>query len=167
MVSALALVGTAAQVAAGTAVRTAAGSSINAGIWTLVGVFVSTVGVVLVAYIGKRGPWKNSDTAAREADFARLREEIREQSNKIDLLDARVQRADAAANVAKDAATVVRMQMVSLQAAFELVAGELERADPSNTVLQHARKLIEQAVTSDMGITSAMRKIATIRGTGE
>lgn len=130
--------------------------------WTaaLVGLLNLLIGGALVAVIKSWPRLKELAIRQRRGDMEDFRTRISD-------LERRVDQANEAAGIAKDSATIVRMQMVSMQAAFELVAGELERADPDNPVLKQARRLIAQAATSDMGIGTAMRQIAQLKGTRE
>ncbi len=125
------------------------------------------IGGVLAAIIKSR-PQLKKIANDREANLLTERAgDLKDMNKRILDLEAKVDRANEAASIAKDATAVVQMQMVSMQAAFELVAGELARADPNNPTLKQARQLIAQAATRDMGVGVAMQKLAAIRGTGE
>lgn len=127
------------------------------GIWVLVfGLFGAMV-KVWPAVRKLANERESGALAARAEDMDDMRKRIGD-------LETKVEKANDDAAIARDSANIVRMQMVSMQAAFELVASELERADPSNVVLQQARKLIAQAATDDLGIGSGLRKIAASKG---
>jgi hypothetical protein len=130
------------------------------GIWVLVfGLF----GAMVRAWPALKKLANERETGA----LASRAEDMDDMRKRIGELETKVERANDDATIAKDSANIVRMQMVSMQAAFELVAGELERADPENMVLQHARRLLAQAATSDMGVGVGLRKLAVIKGVGE
>ena len=130
------------------------------GIWVLVFGLFGTMVKVWPALKKLANERETGALASRAEDMDDMRKRIGE-------LETKVERANDDATIAKDSANIVRMQMVSMQAAFELVAGELERADPDNMVLQHARRLLAQAATSDMGVGVGLRKLAVIKGVGE
>lgn len=98
-----------------------------------------------------------------ELKMGERRGDIDGMSKRIAALEASVEKANEAAGIAKEAAHILQMQMISLQNGFALVAGELERRDPTNPILQHARELIAQAATSDMGVGLGFKKVATLR----
>lgn len=156
-----------AALATHAAVKTAAGGSINAGVWTLVGVVVTACSVVVVAFIKQWGPWKNSDSAAREADFARLRSEIAEQKARTDKLEARVERADAAAAAAEQHAMRSDAKLHAALTACEVLLGLVEREMPEAKEIALVKRLLAQAASDDMGIGAGMRKLAMIKGITE
>lgn len=166
---------TLAGAAAQTAIKTAAGGSINTGIWTLVGLVVTTIGVVWVAYIKQWGPWKQSDTDARAADFARLRDEIeglkkdhREalelQNKRIEKLETDVERAREDAREASNHAMRSDAKLHTALTACEVLLGLVEREMPEAKEIALVKRLLAQAASDDMGIGDGMRKLATIRG---
>ena len=158
--------------------RTADGGSINTGIWTLVGVIVSTIGLVWLAYIKQWGPWKQADTEARAADFARLRDEIAvlkadhkaasdAQNSRIEKLESLVDTARETAIAAGEHATRSDAKLQTALTACEVLLGLVEREMPEAKEIGMVKRLLAQAASDDLGIGSGMRKIATMRGTGE
>lgn len=148
-------------------VRTAAGHSIEAGIWTLVGVVVTTVGVVLVAYIKQWGPWKKQESDERAADFTRLREEIVSLNDRIEKLEGLVQKASDAAAIANAHAMRSDAKLQTALTACEVLSSLVEREMPDAPELKLVKRLLAQAAASDLGIGEGMRKIATMQGVGE
>lgn len=73
-------------------------------------------------------------------------------SQRVADLEARVDRAVNDAHVAQ-------MQVTTLNAAFQLVAGELSRNDPNNSVLKMAREMIATAATTDNGFRRGMSQM--------
>lgn len=148
------------QAAVEGAIRTTAGASINTGIWTLVTVVITTIGLVAVAIVKQWGPWKQSDTEARNADFARLRQEIKEQNERIDKLEARVVASDAIAFEARQHVTQSDAKLETAITACELMLALVERELPQATEIELVKRLLANAATNDMGIGKAMRQIA-------
>lgn len=130
--------------------------SVHGFTWTaaLVGLLNAVVVGALVALIKVWPRIKELGINQRKDDLDDMRARISELEKKVD-------KANEEAGLAKDAANIIQMQMVSMQAAFELVAGELEKADPENKVLKQARRLLAQAATADLGVTAGFRKIAS------
>jgi uncharacterized protein YlxW (UPF0749 family) len=155
------------QAVADEAVRTAAGGSINAGIWTLVGVVVTTVGVVAVAYIKQWGPWKRIASEERADDFGRLRNDIDKQSARIEKLEQQVEAANNATRLATEAATKSDAKLQTVLTACELLLGLVEREMPDASEIKIVKRLLAQAATNDLGVGEGMRKIAMMRGVGE
>jgi hypothetical protein len=67
-------------------------------------------------------------------------------------LEARVDKAVTDAHVAQ-------MQVTTLNAAFQLVAGELHRQDPNNPTLKLAREMIASAATTDRGYDRGIGRV--------
>lgn len=151
------------QAASGAAIHTASGASINTGIWSLFGVVVVAISTVTVAYIKQWGPWKNSDSAAREKDFARLREEIAEQKSRTDTLEKRVDAANAAATAAEQHAMRSDAKLQTALTACEVLLGLVEREMPEAKEIALVKRLLAQAASDDLGIGAGMRKIAAMR----
>lgn len=159
----IALAPAALQAAVEPAVRTASGASINTGIWSLFGVVVTAIAAVTVAFLKQWGPWKNSDSAAREADFARLRVEIAEQKERTDKLEKRVDLANAAASAAEQHAMRSDAKLQTALTACEVLLGLVEREMPEAKEIALVKRLLAQAASDDLGIGAGMRKIAAMR----
>lgn len=160
------------------AVKTANGSSINMGIWGVFALLVPVVGSIILAVIRQWGPWKKGDSDARDADFARLRDEIAtlkaDHKDKSDKQDARITKVEAEAEGARrEAATAKEHAMRSdgkLQSALtacEVLLGLVEREMPDAKEIPLVKRLLAQAATSDMGVGDGIRKLAAVRGRGE
>lgn len=158
---------TLAGAAAQTAIKTAAGGSINTGIWTLVGLIVSTLGIVWVAYIRQWGPWKKTESDARDADFARLRLDITRQDARISKLEALVETANNTAAQANAHAVRSDAKLQTALTACEVLLGLVEREMPEASEIPLVKRLLAQAASSDMGVGDGIRKLASVRGRGE
>lgn len=128
-----------AAAAAQTAVKTASGGSINAGIWTLVGLIVVTIGTVSVAYIKQWGPWQKNASDDRNADFARLRQ---------DIADLKLVNTNVTARLSVAETTIVWQTVRLGQQDFviKLMTDELEVVSPGNPVARQVRALLDQVM---------------------
>ncbi len=164
--------------AAEAVVQTTSGQSIERGMWTLVGLVVTTIGVVWVSYIKNWGPWKQADSAARAADFERLRAEIASlkedhriakeaQDRRIEKLEAEVESARRDTALASAHAMRSDTKLQTALTACELLIGVVERELPEAKELTLVKRLLAQAAADDLGIGDGMRKLATFRGVGE
>ncbi|NYD88740.1 hypothetical protein [Sphingomonas melonis] len=169
---------TAAGALAQAAVKTASGESINTGIWTLVALCVTTIGGIVLAIIKQWGPWKKNESDGRAADFERLRDEIAvlkvdhkaasdAQNNRIEKLEGLVETARRDATAASEHATRSDAKLQTALTACEVLLGLVEREMPEAKEIGLVKRLLAQAASDDLGIGSGMRKIASIRGTGE
>lgn len=160
------------------AVKTANGGSINAGIWTLVGVVVVALCGVATAIIKQVGPWKKGDSDARDADFARLRDEIatlkadhketcEKQDKRIAKVEADAEGARSEAATAKEHAMQSDGKLQSALAACEILLALVEREMASAPEIPLVKRLLAQAASSDMGVGDGIRKLAAVRGRGE
>lgn len=159
-----------------TAVKTASGESISTGVWTLVGVIVTTIGTIWMAYIRQWGPWKKRESDARDADFARLREEIATLkddnrkavellSGRIEKLENEVKQARSSADMAKERAARSDAKLQSALTACEVLLGLVEREMPDAHEISLVKRLLAQAAADDMGVGSAMRDISRMPAT--
>jgi hypothetical protein len=148
------------------AVKTANGGSINAGIWTLVGVVVSTLGLVWLAYIKQWGPWRQAESNARDADFARLRSDIGRQDDRISKLETLVETANATAAAASAHAVRADAKLQTALTACEVLLGLVEREMPQASEIPLVKRLLAQAAADDLGVGAGMRKIAMMKGVG-
>jgi len=153
--------------AAQIAVKTTAGASINTGIWAILVVLVTTVGGVALAIVKEWGPWKKGDTAAREADFARLRADIDAQNARSDKMVERIDKAEAAAKAAEQHASQSDAKLQAALTACELMLGLVEREMPDATEIKIVKRLLANAASADMGIGDGIRRLAAVRGVGE
>lgn len=158
---------------AAAAVKTAAGGSISAGIWTLVGLVITVAGTVLVAIVKEWGPWKRTDSDARAADFARLREEIAsqkrahreetdDQNRRIERLEASVETARLAATTAQEHSHRSDAKLQTALTACEVLLGLVEREMPEAPEIKLVKRLLAQAASSDMGVGDGIMKLANI-----
>lgn len=168
------LAGTAVQAA----VRTANGASISNGVWTLVGVVVTTVGLIATAIIKQWGPWKRDESDGRAADFERLRAEIASlkadhkqanetQNGRIEKLETAVHTAEREASTAKEEAVKTGAKLQTALTACELLLGLVEREMPDTPEIGIVKRLLAQAAADDLGVGAGMRKIAMMKGVGE
>jgi len=74
-------------------------------------------------------------------------------------LAQRVADLESRVDKAVNDAHVAQMQVTTLNAAFQLVAGELHRQDPDNPTLRLAREMIAAAATTDNGFNAGMGKV--------
>jgi outer membrane murein-binding lipoprotein Lpp len=148
-------------------VKTTTGGSINAGIWTLVGVIVTTLGAIVLSIIKQWGPWKKSESEARDADFERLRREIEAQNARIEKLEGLVETAREAATAASEHATRSDAKLQTALTACEVLLGLVEREMPQASEIGLVKRLLAQAASSDLGIGDGMRKIAMLKGVCE
>ncbi len=153
--------------AAKVAIRTTEGGSINAGIWTLVGLIVTTLGVVAVAYIKQRGPWKRVSSDERASDFDRLRDEITAQKGDIAKLYDMVAEANKAAAEANQHAMRSDAKLQSALTACEVLLSLVEREMPDAKEIALVKRLLAQAASADMGVGDGMRRIARMKGVSE
>jgi hypothetical protein len=169
---------TLAGAAAQTAIKTASGGSINTGIWTLVGIAITAICGVWIAYIKQWGPWKQGDTDARAADFARLRAEIdglkkdhkealEIQNRRIEKLENEVERARDDARKASSHAMRSDAKLQTALTACEVLLGLVEREMPEAKEIALVKRLLAQAASDDLGVGDGMRKLAVVRGVGE
>lgn len=158
---------TALQTLAGAVVQTTSGSSINAGIWTLVGIAITTVGVVAVAVIKQWGPWQQGASDIRNADFARLRADIADLKAAEADTKARLSAAEKTAAEANSHAMRSDAKLQTALTACELLLGLVEREMPNATEIQLVKRLLAQAASNDLGIGDGLRKLAAVRGVGE
>lgn len=153
--------------AAAAVVSTTSGGSINAGIWTLVGIAITTIGVVVVAIIKQWGPWEQVASATRNADFARLREDIDRLTEAGAQTLERLSAAEESASKANAHAARSDVKLQTTLIACELLLALVEREMPDATEIRTVKRLLAQAASDDMGIGDAMRHLANIRGVGE
>ena len=141
-------------------VETTDGGSIKTGVWATAGAVITLIGL----FVANWGGWKTTAQAGREGDFARLRAEIDGYRAEINELQKRVDTSTAAAAQAVASAHAIQLQMVTLQAAFHLVAGELSRSEPDNPVLKEARDLVGKiAMTEEEIFKVGLRSLAQAR----
>ncbi len=144
-------------------IRTAQGGSISAGVWTLVGVIVTTIGLIAVAVIKQKGPWAKAASDDRAADFVRLREEIRDIKE-----DAKAAREEA--RRVADIAQRLENMVACMRPAISILSAEVKRLDPdnpNNPALVQVQELMAMAAAGDLGIGKAMNNLATIKAPGE
>jgi hypothetical protein len=124
-----------------TAVRTASGGSINAGIWTLVGLVVSTIGVVSMSVIKQWGPWKKGEV---DAD-TQLRSEMWK-----DIAALKIAKSEQGARLTLAEAEIAGQKVEIGQQRFilNLVISELENVSPGNAIARQARLLMDQVQPS-------------------
>lgn len=151
-----------ASKAAEAVVSTTAGSSISAGIWTLVGIAVVAICGMVTAAIKQWGPWKKIAHDAREADFTRLREDIETLTNRIGVLEAKVEAANAKASAANEHAMRSDAKLHSALTACEVLLSLVEREMPEAKEIPLVKRLLAQAASDDMGIGDGMRKLAAM-----
>lgn len=131
-----------------------------------------------MAVIKQWGPWKQGDSDARAADFARLRDEIaglktdhREAVDgllrRIEKLEQEVETARKAASEADQHAMKSDVKLTTALTACELLLGLVEREMPGASEIALVKRLLAQAAADDMGIGAGMRKIAVMPGVGE
>lgn len=103
--------------------------------------------------------------ALREANDVIRKGQIEELMERVAKLERQVEEATRHANAADERTNVMKLKMVSLNAAFQLVAGEMRRTDPDNAILKQALDLIAIAATEDMGFNKAMVELSKLPGT--
>lgn len=152
-----------ASAIAGGVLKTAAGSSISSGVWTLVGIAVFAFTTVTVAIVRQWGPWKQVATTEREADFARLRDEIA--SIKSDAKEAREE-----ARRVSDIAQRLENMVACMRPAISILTAEVKRLDPgnpNNPALVQVQELMAMAAAGDLGLGKALVGLATVTGVKE
>jgi hypothetical protein len=158
---------TLAGAAAQTAIKTASGGSINTGIWTLVGIAITAMCGVWIAYIKQWGPWKQGDTDARAADFARLRAEIdglkKDHKEALEIQNRRIEKLEKASSHAMRSDAKLQTALT----ACEVLLGLVEREMPEAKEIALVKRLLAQAASDDLGVGDGMRKLAVVRGVGE
>lgn len=138
------------------------GDSIKKGVWATV--IVSIIGLFGLI-VTNWGGWKKTAQDGRQGDFDRLRKEIDGYREDIASLRAEVKVSKDEAATAVRSSALIQLQMVTLQAAFHLVAGELHRSDPDNPVLKQARDLVGEAALTEKQIFDAgLRSLTQGRG---
>ncbi len=124
----------------------------------IITVIVTSIGTMMVAYF-KILP------RLREMVFTGRKDEISRLTDRVTKLEEAVAEATLHANAADERTNVMKYKMVSLNAAFQLVAGEMRRVDPDNAVLKQALDLIAMAATDDMGFGKAMLELSKLPAT--
>ena len=129
------------------------------GIWTAVGVWVAAITVIgglLTAIVKQWGPWRKQASDERDADFARLREDVRE--------------AKSDARKAADTAQRLENMVACMRPAISILTAEVRRLDPNsatNAAILQVQELMAMAAAGDLGLGPGLRSLADTRGVGE
>lgn len=134
-------------------------SSLSGWVLVVIGLFA-----VWQQYI-RRGPamrkLDNEEDAANAAVDATLRAEARADNDK---LGERIAALEAKVETTSQTAHNLELKLISSLTAFRLIAGELQKLDPSNPVLKQAMDLIGLTSDDDLGITKGFQRIARLSG---
>jgi hypothetical protein len=130
------------------------------GGWTLTGLITSiaasgTFGVVLLAFVKILPTWREQGIGARKDELTRINARLDKVEQENTRLRTSLASSDREINETK-------IKMISMRMAFQLVAGEIARADPDNPVLRQARDLIAQAAIDDLGMGDLGKQLAML-----
>jgi outer membrane murein-binding lipoprotein Lpp len=109
----------------------------------------------------------------RQQVIDQRRSDIDDLRKRTEVLEAKVDKANAEAAKAREETAEVRMKaqadtaeirmsMQTTNTACQLMAGELRRIDPDNQVLRQALDLMKQAAAPDLGFGEVGRRVAAL-----
>lgn len=124
-----------------------------AGLFLLIGTLIK-VWPILNDQLIKVKEKRRSD---KREDMAEWRNEMRKELDELKV----------EAKASKEAAHRLENRLVTVVAAFQMIAGELRKLDPDNGTLKQAIDLVGLAVTDDLGMNRALTELSRVPGTME